>query len=119
MAVTVTYEHPVTGIVAPTALQTKEQVTATVIATLDADAAAIIVHNMGLTAAELALGLPIVVLEPILAAARTSDWIVGSAALPAGKDANTIQVSKTIAGGSGNGAAQLRVNILRPHTIGR
>lgn len=115
MAITIGYEHPVIGAVAPTAAQVATQVTATVIASADGDTNADITHNMALTAAELAAGFPIIVLEPISANAQLSLWFVPTA----NKTANAVRVTKSIAGGSGNAAAQLRVHILRPHTLGR
>ncbi len=79
MAAVITYQHPVAGIVAPTALQAMDLVTA-VVEALDADTDAVVVHNLGLTAAQLALGWPIVTLEPLYAVAGTeanlADWFV-------------------------------------------
>lgn len=115
MAITVTYEHPVAGLVAPTAVQVATQVTATVIASADGDTNADITHNMALSVAELAAGFPIVILEPLTAPAQLSLWYVPAA----NKTTNAVRVTKSVAGGSGNAAAQLRVHILRPHTIGR
>ena len=115
MAITVGYLHPVIGAGAPAAVQVATQVTATVIASVDADANADITHNMNLTAAELAAGFPIVVLEPVTAFAQLSLWYVPTAS----KTATGVRVTKSVAGGSGNAAIQLIVHILRPHTIGR
>lgn len=115
MAVTVAYLYPVIGGVAPTALQTADMVVATVIADNNADTDAVIVHNMGLSAAELAEGKPIVTLEPGIAeaaAARVSNWIVGA------KAANQVTVHKA-AGGGGAAGIQLRVVVRRPHSIGQ
>lgn len=116
MAVTVTYEHPIAGVVAPTAQQMigHDLCVANIIADADGDAAAVVTHNMAISVADLAAGLPSVVLEPgPNAAAQLSLWIVTA------KDANTVTVGKTVVGGSGNVAAQLRVHVRRPHTIGR
>jgi uncharacterized heparinase superfamily protein len=115
MAVTVGYLSPVTGAVAPTALQAQSQlVRATVIATADGDTDAVITHNLGLSAAELALGRPDVILTSgyaEAAAARLSDWVVTALA------ANTVTVTKTTAGGSGAAGIQLHVTVLRPHSL--
>lgn len=112
MAMTVTYEHPVAGLVPPVAVtESKDLVVATVGVGLAADTDAVIVHNLGLAAADLAAGHPEVVLEPLTAAARASLWYVSA------KTANNITVTK--AGGVGAGAAQLRAHISRPHTIGQ
>jgi hypothetical protein len=123
MAATVVYEHPVAGGTAPTAVQAKEQVTFTINDVVTADSALIVTHNMGLSTADLAAGLPIVVLQPLRASARTAQWIIGSAALPGatGKTANAIQLTKVSTTGSdtGTAVAQIRVHLIRPHTIGR
>lgn len=114
MAVTVTYEYPVAGLVAPTALQSANLVIATIIKALDADIAATITHNFGLTAAQLAAGFPIIEITPILQVdAKLSDFTVNAAG------ANDVSFIMTAAGGSGNVAAQVRVSIERPHSIGR
>lgn len=118
MAVTVTYEYPVAGLVPPVAItQAKDFVTANVIADADGDLAATITHNLGISVADLAAGLPVVTLEPLQTAgtteARLADWIVTS------KTANTVVLGKTNAGGSGAAAPTLRVHVQRPHSIGR
>lgn len=113
-AVTVTYEHPVTGVVAPTAVQAKQTVVANVIATADADTTAVIVHNMGVSAADLLAGFPHVILQPLLqVVAGLSLWAI------TGRTADNITLTKSTAVGSGNAGAQLRVAVLEPHTIGR
>jgi hypothetical protein len=61
----IAYEHPVTGATPPTALQAKEQVTFNIIATASAGVTVTATHNMGITSAELALGFPEVILEPL------------------------------------------------------
>jgi hypothetical protein len=123
MPSTATYEHPVIGLVAPAALLVADQVTFTINDVANADVALIVTHNMGLSAAELAAGLPIVTLVPLRASARAADWIIGSAALPGitGKTANTIQLTKVAGAGvdAGAGIAQIRVHLQRPHSIGR
>lgn len=113
MAVTVTYEYPVAGVVAPTALQARVNVcNATVVATADADTTATIQHNMGLTAAQLAAGFPVVELTILLqVVAKKADWTVSA------RTADTVVLTKTAAVGSGSASAQLRVSISRSHSI--
>lgn len=114
MAVTVTYEHPVAGIVAPTALQVADMVVATIIKGADGDIAATITHNFGLTAAQLAAGFPIVTITPIeQLTAVLADWTVSATA------ANSITLAATAGAGSGGANPQVRVTVRRPHSIGR
>jgi hypothetical protein len=117
MAAVITYQYPVAGLVAPTALQVADQVTA-VVEALDADTDAVVIHNLGLTAAQLLLGWPIVTLEPLYAVGGTeailADWYVRL------KTANDITITKVAVGGSGTGVGPtVRVHIQRPHSIGR
>ena len=122
MAATVNYQHPVVGTTAPTALQAKERVTFTINDITSADVTIIVTHNMAISAADLAAGSPIVILEPLRASAWSSQWLVGSAALPGatGKTTDTIQLTRVVsAGDTGTAVAQIRVTLLRPHTIGR
>jgi hypothetical protein len=115
MAVTITYQYPVAGTTAPTAAQmlNKNTVRATVIATADADTTATVIHNMGLTAAQLAAGQPEIILTQILSQALTalSAWVVSAQA------ANSITLTKLTSTGSGNASPQLEVVIHRPHTL--
>jgi hypothetical protein len=115
MAVTVTYTHPVAGITAPTALQSSnaQSVIADVIATADGDTTAVVTHNFGLTAAELASGFPNVIMTPVLsqALAALSSWTNTANA------ANTSTFTKLATAGSGNAANQLHVTVQRPHSI--
>lgn len=112
-AVTVTYQYPVAGAVAPTQAQIANlsAVSATVTATADADTTATITHNFQLSAAQLANGQPIVVLAGLLAAAQISLWVVTSIT------ANTIVLTKATTATSGNAAPQLQVWVLRPNTL--
>jgi len=126
MAVTAVYEFP-TAPGVPSLAQAKEQVTFTLNDVLNADTTIIVTHNMALNAADLLAGLPIVVFEPLRPTARGAAgaaWCVGSAALPGitGKTTNAIQLTKTAGAGSddpGAGVAQIRIHLLRPHSIGR
>jgi hypothetical protein len=94
--------------VAPTAFQTKERVVAQVTtATGSADIA--VVHNMGLTAAQLAAGQPVVNIEPVTADARVARIIVSA------QSANGTTLTQL----SGTSTAVTSiVTIRRPHTIG-
>jgi len=113
MAVTVTYEYPVAGVVAPTALQARVAAcNATVVATADADTTATIQHNMGLSVAQLAQGFPNVEMTILLqVVAKKADWTISS------RTADTVVLTKTAAVGSGSASAQLRVSVARPHSI--
>ncbi len=115
MAVTITYEHPVTGVTAPTALQANDKVVANVIAAADGDVLATIVHNMAVSAADLAAGFPEVLIELML----PEGWVSTPHVLDGGKDATDVAVTMSNAGGSGAVTAQFRVTVSRPHTIGR
>ena len=122
MAVLAVYQHPVAGFVAPTAVQAKDRVTFTLNDVVSADASITVTHNMGLSAAELAAGFPIAILTPLRASSWSSQWLVGSAALPGatGKTTDTIQLTRVVsAGDTGTAVAQISVTLLRPHTIGR
>ena len=113
MAVTVNYRYPVTGIVAPTALQSKSTVVAAIIATLNGDTDAVITHNFGLSAAELALGWPEVIITPMQQAiGAASGWACTAYA------ADTVTVTKSGAAG-GDAAEQVMVVVRRPHSIGK
>lgn len=115
MAVTVTYEFPVAGTVAPTAAQSfrRNTVIANIIKTADADASAVITHNFNLSAAELAAGGPEVVLTPINALFFTTIPFVDIAAA----DANTVTITLGTAVGSGNAAAQILAFVKRPASV--
>jgi hypothetical protein len=112
-AVTVTYQFPVAGTVAPAANQQPllNTVRGTVTATDDADTTATITHNMGLTAGQLAAGQPELTLIPLKTNFYTSTWIA------AYTDGNTITLTKGTGGGSGVADAQLGFIIRRPHSI--
>lgn len=115
MAVTITFEHPVTGVTPPTALQANDKVVANVIAALDADVLATITHNMAVSAADLTAGFPEVLIEQML----PEGWVSTPHVLTGGKGTNAVAVTMSNAGGSGAATAQFRVTISRPHTIGR
>lgn len=118
MAATAVYEYPVAGtagvIPAPTVAQVKDLVTFAVIGSAAAETIAV-THNMNLSLAELTLGFPIVILEPLFASAGTevlsASWIV------AAKATATVSLTHLAAGSSD--IPMLRVHVLRPHTIGR
>lgn len=116
MAVTVTYEFPLSvqgTTTGPTTAQIgniRNRVSANIIASADGDVAATVTHNLGSTAAQLAAGAPVVILEPLLSQALTalSSWIIAT------KTAIVITLTKLGSTGSGNAAPQLRVHILEP-----
>lgn len=113
MAVTVTYQYPVAGVVAPTALQGRVATcVATIIKGADGDTAATIVHNMGLSVAQIAAGFPIITITSIeQLTANLADWTVTTI------NANDVVFTATAAGGSGSANPQVRVTIRRPHSI--
>lgn len=121
MAVLVTYEHPTQGsaaVATPTAVQVADLVTFNVSAA-SADILATtagIAHNMNISAADLALGFPEVIIEPLYGTTGTiapgAQWVVSA------KGTNTIALAKTNATG-GDPLPTVRVHVLRPHTIGR
>lgn len=115
MAVTVTYEHPVTGGTPPTALEAADKVVAAVEATADGDVLADITHNLGISTADLAAGFPEVLVEMLLPAG----WLSTPHTLAAGKLTNSLAVTMSNAGSSGVANDQFRVTISRPHTVGR
>jgi hypothetical protein len=114
-AVVVTYECPLsvqgttTGPTAAQAASTVE-VSATIVASADADTAATVTHNWGLSTAALALGHPWVILEPLLSEALTalSAWTITT------KTLNVVTLTKLASTGSGSATAQLRVHIVKP-----
>lgn len=113
MAVTITYEHPVAGGTAPTATEAKRvsAVVAVVEATAAGDLSATIEHNMALSAAELAAGFPVVIMELMLPGA----WVKAPHELAAGRLTNTLEITMENAGGvAGN---MFRVTVLRPNTL--
>lgn len=127
MAVTAVFEHPPTGLVNPAAAVVKDRVTFTLNDVLSADVGITVTHNMNLSTADLAAGFPIVVVQPLLAGARDSAWCVGSTANAAagttGKNANTIVLTREggvgVTADAGAAIMQIRITLLRPHTIGR
>ena len=103
---TVAYQNPVTGAAAPTAAQAllSNTITASVVFG-DADTTATITHNFGLSAAQLALGFPIVSFN----LSTTGTLAVNYSVTPA---SNTVVIAKaSTATGSGS---TLQVSIARP-----
>jgi len=113
MAVTVTYTYPVAGTTPPVAAQAANEnaIVGTVTATLDADTTAVITHNWGLSAAQLAAGQPFVRLVGTGATEILSGWYVSAVAT------NTVTLTKATTAGSGAAGAQLTFTIDRPHSI--
>ena len=116
MAVTLNYLNGGAGTIAPTAAQAAHinSLAVQVKASADADTTATIVHNWGLTAAQLAALQPWVLITP-LAAAQAAALLSGWAA--AWTDGNTITLTKATTASSGNTAYQIVVTLLKPHTI--
>jgi len=80
---------------------------------LDADTAGTLIHNLALTAAQLAAG-PEIVVTPLGTGMYVGQWSVGAIA------ANTLPINKINAANSGGGGvATVQIEIRRPHTIGR
>jgi len=115
MAVTITYEYPVAGAVAPTAAEVRRlsAVVATVEATAAGDLLATITHNMAISAADLAAGWPIIIFEPML----PDFYNKAPHVLAAGKLTSSAEVTMENAGGVAGD--QYRVTILRPNTVVR
>lgn len=111
----VTYEYPTTGV--PAAVQVKDLVTFTIVATASAGVAVAVTHNMNISVADLALGFPEVILEPLYGTAGTEALIDAGAWIVSAKAANTVTLTKAATGGAP--AAVIRAHVLRPHTIGR
>jgi hypothetical protein len=107
-AVTVTYFAPYTA--APTILQQytspRSLVIATVLAGLAADVQAIITHDFQLSAAEITLNYPVVVLTPLDGNAITSPWFEVS------QNSNYTVLGK----GSTAAGSLTKVSIFRPAT---
>ena len=104
----VTYLWPATALVAPAAAVVKDRVVASV-STVTAAGAIQIVTNMGVTAAQLLAGQPIVEINPILPEAIVNQAIVS------GKTANGVTI--TVLSGNSTLSA-IVVTVRRPHTIG-
>lgn len=113
----ITYKHPVAGLVAPTAVQAKDLVVFVIVATATAGVTVTATHNMGISAADLALGFPEVIIEPLYASAGTEVLVDAGAPVCILKDANTVQIAKAATGASSLPVVQ--VSVLRPHTLGR
>lgn len=111
MATAPSYLHPPTlsASVPPTAVQTKERVVATIDATTSATSCGV-VHNMGLSAGELAAGAPTVNIEPRL----TAGYEAGLVATVQSANGTTFQALSVTAS-----ALAAVVTFRRPHTIGR
>ena len=76
----------------------------------DGDTTAVITHNLGLTAAQLAAYQPFVRLTALLSMFYLSAWTI------AYTDGNTITLTKSTTGGSGNAGIQVVVTIERPYS---
>jgi hypothetical protein len=124
MAVTAVFEHPPTALVDPAAAIVKDRVTFTLNDVSTGDVSIVVTHNMNMSVEDLAAGFPIVVVQPLRDSARYNQLTIGTVALPGvlAKATNAISLSMVIAdtaGDSGIAVAQVRIHLLRPHTIGR
>jgi hypothetical protein len=113
----ITYKHPVAGLAAPAAARVADLVTFVIAATATAAVTVTATHNMGISAADLALGFPEVVGEPLYAVAGTEPLNDAGAWICIAKDANTVQMAKAATGAAASPVVQ--VSVLRPHTIAR
>jgi hypothetical protein len=113
-AVTVTYQFPVQGIVAPVASPALANgwntVRGNVIATANGDVAAVITHNFGLSPGALANGQPEVLLVPLAAAFYTSLWFAVYT------DGNNVTLTKSGAAGGAAGV-QCGFVVRRPASL--
>lgn len=113
-AVTITFQYPVIGVVAPLPANFPNgysTVRGDVIATANADTTAEVVHSFGLSAGALAAGQPEVSLVPLNVAFYASTWIAVYT------DGNNVTLTKSGAAG-GAGPAQLGFFMRRPHSLG-
>jgi hypothetical protein len=113
MANTINWTNPATGAVTPTALQVANQDSVIVDLTTDGvTTTQTLTHNLNISAADLALGMPDVTFEPESASANSTliPWM--NPATPA-KSANAVILTFAAVAG------QLKVKIKRPHSIGR
>lgn len=111
MAVTVTYQYPVSGTVPPTAFQVASEVNATV-NWLDTDTTATVTHNFALAATDPAALFPVVVITENVNSAGT----VAPAVVINKTSTNAVVLTKSSAAGSGG---TLDVAVLRPHSMMR
>lgn len=112
-AVTITFQYPVIGIVAPLPANFPNgynTVRGNVIATANGDTTAEVTHNFALSAGALAAGQPEVSMVPLNVAFYASQWIA------AYTDGNNITFTKLNSAG-GAGPAQLGFFFRRPHSI--
>lgn len=110
-AVTITYLFPFTT--APTAAQQAAVPHSTVVATIQASAAAdtsaVVTHNFNLSNAEITQGFPVPILTPQDSNEITSPWFEASE----NPNYSVFQKNTTAAGGL------MKVTLLRPHTNSR
>jgi hypothetical protein len=100
---------------APNAAQAQyiNQLMVALIATADGDTTLTITHNWNLSAAQQAMLMASFNAQS--AAGQLSQWYMNNAAL----SANTIQITKSTAGGSGAAPVQAILQLLKPSTIGQ
>jgi hypothetical protein len=112
----VTYKFPVSGTTPPTAAQMNQpggsnNLLIAQVNMADTDTSTVLVHNMGLSAAEQAAGFP--VLSHYLTTGETAGSFL-TFNPTAGNVANSLTLVKTA--GSGTGFTEI-VQLLRPHTL--
>jgi hypothetical protein len=108
MAVTVTYQLPVSGTTPPTAAQVAAAVNATV-AWADADTTALVTHNFGLSNAEITALFPLVDISIDSSSAGTVNGVITTA-----RTSNVLTLAKASAAGSGG---TFIVQLLRSHSL--
>lgn len=111
MANTINFLNPATGAVSPTAAQVAAQNEVIVDVTTDGvTVTQTITHNLGISAADLALGYPHVLYEPESLHAFDTLQLFMNPATPA-KTANTVILTFSAV------AARFLLTISRPHTL--
>jgi hypothetical protein len=82
-------------------------------ASADGDTDAVINHNLGISVADLARGFPEVVITGQGAVSALQAWRLTASTT------NSITITKSTAGGTGDPLSLSLVTISRPHSIGR
>jgi hypothetical protein len=110
--VTINWTYPATGATSPTAAQVANQSEVIVDVTMDGTATSVtLTHNMAISAADLALGFPDVLLEP--ESVHFGDTMVPYMDPTTGKTTNTVVVTLAAVAG------RFKAKIKRPNTIER
>lgn len=106
MSTSASYIWPATGATPPTSVN--DSLIVDIVASADGDTTITVPHLMGVAPQE-------VYITPLLSQALTalSGWVVSTI------NTTNIILTKLASTGSGNAAAQLRLIVKRPHSIGR